>query len=254
MARNEEKAQSMLNRYLQSTRGRHGENRRPYLSTLCDDVDEAIKWREQVLRDIRIRVNEIQHDSLEQTRVRELNDGINKLLRERGHWERRILTLGGPDFAKQRREPNTEDIGANVFKHNGFFYFGAARGLPGIKELIAERQQRSSKKPRHENKPSEESTEIISARLDITYYGYTADNYDNLYNAESEAQEQLQSQLVDHWEQNNSGKANDEWDDSYLNFVGQKPSVSANAEMQALALQRMKADALEHLDGVLGTK
>ena len=31
-------------------------------------------------------------------RVRDLNDEINKLLREKRHWEERILDLGGPDY------------------------------------------------------------------------------------------------------------------------------------------------------------
>lgn len=33
-------------------------------------------------------------------RLRDLNDEINKLIREKGHWERRIVELGGPDYAK----------------------------------------------------------------------------------------------------------------------------------------------------------
>ena len=33
-------------------------------------------------------------------RLRDLNDEINKLIREKGHWEKRIVELGGPDYAK----------------------------------------------------------------------------------------------------------------------------------------------------------
>ena len=33
-------------------------------------------------------------------RLRDLNDEINKLIREKGHWEVRIVELGGPDYAK----------------------------------------------------------------------------------------------------------------------------------------------------------
>ena len=33
-------------------------------------------------------------------RLRDLNDEINKLIREKGHWERRIVDLGGPDYSK----------------------------------------------------------------------------------------------------------------------------------------------------------
>ena len=31
-------------------------------------------------------------------KLRDLNDEINKLLREKGHWEDRIAELGGPDY------------------------------------------------------------------------------------------------------------------------------------------------------------
>lgn len=33
-------------------------------------------------------------------RLRDLNDEINKLIREKGHWEVRIVELGGPDYGK----------------------------------------------------------------------------------------------------------------------------------------------------------
>ena len=31
-------------------------------------------------------------------KIRDLNDEINKLLREKGHWQDRIKELGGPDY------------------------------------------------------------------------------------------------------------------------------------------------------------
>lgn len=33
-------------------------------------------------------------------RIRDLNDEINKCIREKGHWERRIVELGGPDYSR----------------------------------------------------------------------------------------------------------------------------------------------------------
>lgn len=41
-----------------------------------------------------------QPDAARPRRIRDLNDEINKLIREKGHWERRIVELGGPDYSK----------------------------------------------------------------------------------------------------------------------------------------------------------
>lgn len=68
MARPEEKTQSMLHRYYRSRDGEDGggpgksrPHRRPYLATLCEDVDEAEKWRRQVLGDVSRKVSDIQN-------------------------------------------------------------------------------------------------------------------------------------------------------------------------------------------------
>lgn len=240
----------MLNRYLQTTRAtRAGEKQRPYLSTLCDDVDEAEKWRQQILRDIRIRVGEIQNSDLDQTRIRELNESINKLLRERGHWERRIVALGGTDHAKLRRQSDVNDVGTNVFKHNGSYYFGAARDLPDVKEMMAERK-RLSERGKAKSSSSEKSTEALQQRLDIAYYGYvTGDvNFEELVQAELKAQEELQKKAVKRWEEENDGSAGDDWDDSFLQYVGRDPLECSEAEIKSLILEKKKGEVLGQLD------
>ena len=37
-------------------------------------------------------------------RIRDLNDEINKLLREKRHWEDRIKELGGPDYGVSQED------------------------------------------------------------------------------------------------------------------------------------------------------
>ena len=54
-------------------------------------------------REIGRKVMEIQNAGLGEHRLRDLNDEINKLIREKGHWERRILQLGGPNYVAQSR-------------------------------------------------------------------------------------------------------------------------------------------------------
>lgn len=66
MARNQEKAQAMLNRLLTSKQqeAKGPREKRPYLATECHDVNEADRWRQQILREIGRKVMEIQNAGL----------------------------------------------------------------------------------------------------------------------------------------------------------------------------------------------
>lgn len=66
MARNQEKAQSMMNRYL---KGKQDElagpkKLRPFLASECIDLHEADKWHNQIVREISRKVSEIQNAGL----------------------------------------------------------------------------------------------------------------------------------------------------------------------------------------------
>jgi pre-mRNA-splicing factor ISY1 len=89
-----------------------------------------------------IQVAEIQNEGLGEHRLRDLNDEINKLLRERAHWERRILDLGGANYAL-KGAPKMTDLDGNIVdipnpsgRGPGYRYFGAAKKLPGVRELF----------------------------------------------------------------------------------------------------------------------
>lgn len=242
MSRNEEKSQSMLSRYLQAKKEGGPGKRRPYLARLCDDVDEAEKWRRQVLGDIRRRVSEIQNEGLDDVRARELNDSINKLLRERRHWERQVVFLGGRDHSKKRRR-EAEEAGDDVFQHNGYFYFGAARRLPGVMELIE--RQRRLKEDGTERKG--ESKETLEKRVGKDYFGYMDDEDGSLDKIEKEAEEKQILVFSRAWENENEGRKDAEWDSSYLAFVGKKPEMNCEEEVQRLVLERRKMEMLEEL-------
>jgi len=156
MSRNAEKAHNMLNKWTAlkeetalsnsgKSQNRNGE-RRPYLATLCKVLPDAEKWRREVIRDLIKKISDIQNAGLGESRLRDLNDEINKLLRERGHWERQIRSLGGPDY----RISGKNDDGVGVLEglelpgSRGYKYFGAARELPGIKQLFADAVAASS--------------------------------------------------------------------------------------------------------------
>ncbi|MQM09246.1 hypothetical protein Taro_042113 [Colocasia esculenta] len=85
MARNEERAQSMLNRFIsmKNEEKRKPKERRPFLASECRDLAEADRWRSEILREIGVKVSEIQNEGLGEHRLRDINDEISKLLRER---------------------------------------------------------------------------------------------------------------------------------------------------------------------------
>lgn len=143
MARNEEKAQSMLNRFIamKEEEKKKPKDRRPYLASECRDLADADKWRQQIMREIGRKVAEIQNEGLGEHRLRDLNDEINKLIREKGHWERRIVELGGPNYTKYSAkmtdlEGNIVDVPNPGGRGPGYRYFGAAKKLPGVRELF----------------------------------------------------------------------------------------------------------------------
>lgn len=139
MARNEEKAQSMLYRFREAQAAELGlsqrSDRRPRVASSCKDLRQCERWRGEILRDISRKVSKIQDGpscppasrSLSDCRtaqrpcpspgradpcppafaagltdyeVRDLNDEINKLLREKHHWENQIIALGGANYKR----------------------------------------------------------------------------------------------------------------------------------------------------------
>nr|XP_023016913.1 pre-mRNA-splicing factor ISY1 homolog [Leptinotarsa decemlineata] len=132
MARNAEKAMTTLARWRAAQLGETEKHkkRRPYLASECKSLYACEKWRMQIIREIAKKVAQIQNAGLGEFRIRDLNDEINKLLREKRHWEDQIKELGGPDY--QRVGPRMLDHeGKEVPGNRGYKYFGAAKELPG---------------------------------------------------------------------------------------------------------------------------
>ncbi|KAK5580671.1 hypothetical protein RB653_000694 [Dictyostelium firmibasis] len=192
MARNEEKAKSMLNRYLQ-LKGNESrqEERRPYLSNECDSLFDAEKWRRQILKEITRGISEIQNSALDEYKIRDLNDHINKLVREKGHWERRILQLGGPNHRalapKVFDADGKEPLGAGTYR-----YYGEAKNLPGVAELFEKPEQTlygTEKKTRQD----------LYKYVDSDYYGYRDDEDGKLEDIEKEYEKYAIQQNVENW-------------------------------------------------------
>ncbi|KAG6583082.1 Pre-mRNA-splicing factor ISY1 [Phytophthora cinnamomi] len=191
MARNEEKAQSLLNRWtsMKQDFADTFKNRRPYLASQCDNLKDAERWRRQIIREISKKVADIQNAGSSEHVIRDLNDEINKRIREKRHWERRIVQLGGPDYA--RTQPQAYDAdGEAVRGVGGYKYFGAAKNLPGVRELFQKEEQ----------EPRKRSRQDMYKHIEPDYYGFRDDEDEQQLKDEQEAEQRLQQRAMDGWD------------------------------------------------------
>jgi pre-mRNA-splicing factor ISY1 len=189
-ARDEEKAQHLMNRYLAGAQEKEREQlgkapkKRPKLASECSDLSQADKFYHQITREIGQKVMDIQNSGLGEARIRDLNDEINKLLRERGHWARRIVELGGPNYraSSTNKVPEVDaDDSPMVQAGPGYKYFGAAKKLPGVKELFEQPSEAGERQRKKKSKAQ------LHAMIDVDYYGFR-DEDDNGELVEHEAQ------------------------------------------------------------------
>ncbi|XP_054275115.1 pre-mRNA-splicing factor ISY1 homolog [Macrosteles quadrilineatus] len=207
MARNAEKAMTTLARWRAAQVTEQGgsakeKERRPFLASECTDLPKAEKWRMQIIREIARKVAQIQNAGLGEFRIRDLNDEINKLLREKGHWEAQIRELGGPDYA--RVGPRMLDHeGKEVPGNRGYKYFGAAKELPGVRELFEQEPPPPPRKTRGE----------LMKDIDADYYGYRDDDDGVLLPIESREEKKAIQQAVADWKAKKEASVNNEGED-----------------------------------------
>ncbi|XP_074054497.1 pre-mRNA-splicing factor ISY1 homolog isoform X1 [Macrotis lagotis] len=189
MARNAEKAMTALARFRQAQleEGKVKE-RRPFLASECNELPKAEKWRRQIIGEISKKVAQIQNAGLGEFRIRDLNDEINKLLREKGHWEVRIKELGGPDYGKVGPKMLDHE-GKEVPGNRGYKYFGAAKDLPGVRELFEKEPLPPPRKTR---------AELMKA-IDAEYYGYRDEDDGILEPLEQEHEKKVIAEAVEKW-------------------------------------------------------
>jgi len=187
MARNEEKAQSMLYRFREAqaaelglgTRG----DKRPRMASACQSLRECERWRGEILREISRKVSKIQDAGLTDYEVRDLNDEINGLLREKRHWENQIVALGGANY--RRNVAMLDDDGKEVPGTKGYKYFGRAKELPGVRELF-------------QSKKKEEEEENAA----FTFYKKFMDQGGDYYgDGTEELEEEERKEEMEEWEE-----------------------------------------------------
>ncbi|PHH60786.1 hypothetical protein CDD82_2227 [Ophiocordyceps australis] len=244
MARNSEKAQSMLFRFREAQAADlgiidAGRTRRPKLITEVDTVAACEKWRGQVLRDISRKVSRIQDPVLSDYQLRDLNDEINKLMREKHMWEVQIRSLGGPNYMARGGGRIYDDSGREIAGGGrGYRYYGRAKELPGVKELF----EAASAKSREDKEKSEDKGEVRRA-VDAAYYGWGVDEEDGeLLEYEAQREREAEEGLAEE-----GGEAPEGWEALPGDTEGETWVVPTMEEVQQELLDRRKQKLLEQL-------
>lgn len=146
-----------------------GRTRRPKLITEVESIPSCEKWRGQVLKEISRKMSRIQEPVLSDYQIRDLNDEINKLMREKHMWEVQIRNMGGPNYMRGGGKIYDEQGREIPGGGKGYKYFGRAKELPGVKELFEAALNKG-----REEKPLQERNDMRK-NVDAAYYGYAPD-------------------------------------------------------------------------------
>merc|ERR1712050_804150 len=170
--------------------------KRPKIASEVDTVKECEHWRSELLRGVAKKIAEIQNAALGEHRIRDLNDEINKDLREKGYWEDQIKALGGADY-KASAPKDVEVYGAELASHSGYKYFGAAKDLPGVRELFE-----SEVVP----EPPRKTRKQLFKHIQPDYYGWRDEEDGMLLLAEQEAEISAVAKEVARWKAEQANK------------------------------------------------
>lgn len=172
-----------------ATFGPYAAKKRPKIASEVGTVRECEHWRSELIRGAAQKIKEIQNAALGEHRIRDLNDEINKDLREKGYWEDQIKHLGGADYKSQAPQ-QTEIYGAELASHSGYKYFGAAKDLPGVRDLfeaaVVPEAPRKTRKQLFKN-------------IQPDYYGWRDEEDGMLLLAEQEAEHEAVAKEVARW-------------------------------------------------------
>ena len=207
MARPAEKARSMLNKWVamqQQRPARSSSSKRPHLAQDCEHLNDAERFRNQIVREMAQQIDKIQNPALSEHELKDLNDGINQKMREKWHWNKRIRQLGGPDYNQIERERQIEENDPQ--RNMSYRYYGAAKDLPGVKELIEKQSQTKTKRsdvfltPDYFGWRDEEDGVLLEVehdnkrpRLDESLMDQMASDYLNVPN-----QDEIEQALLEH--------------------------------------------------------
>ncbi|CAB3397581.1 unnamed protein product [Caenorhabditis bovis] len=208
VARNAEKAMTALARWrrMKEEEERGPIAKRPHDCKDCRNVNDAERFRREIIRDASRKLAAIQNPGLGEYKLRDLNDEINRLIKLKYAWEVRIKELGGTDYRKYATK-ELDASGREINDGKGYKYFGAAKDLPGVRELFEKNaEHEENRQNRHE----------IIKNIDAHYFGYLDDEDGRLIPLEKLVEEQNIEKIKKEFDE--KGAQNQASPDDYQNI------------------------------------
>lgn len=140
--------------------------------------------------------------------------------------------LGGVDF-KKTAPKMLDNEGKEVPGNRGYKYFGAAKDLPGVRELFEQEAAHQSKKNR---------TEMLK-QIDADYYGYMDDDDGLLIPAEDKCEKEAIRKKIDEWKTTET--ANGQIDETFE--IPEMDSDDENYVAGRLAKSNVDVTAKDHV-------
>ena len=246
MARNEEKALTLFNKWQTFKSEFHSNraNRRPLLASDCETLPDAEKWRRDIVQNLTKKLSAIKNASLGEHRIRELNDEINKLIKQKYYWEIRIRELGGTvPLGKQYYDVEGKELpGAPGYK-----YYGAAKDLPGVRELFQAQEEEDNIDLQHKQKRRLRSE--IYKNITPDYYGFRDDEDGILAKLEDERSKVLiEEEMSSKYNSVQRRKLEAEDEDEEYQYLSQLASYSTISQGLATAEDEEKAKKLKEIE------
>lgn len=207
-----------------------GRTRRPKNILEVTSIPLCEKWRGQVVKEISRKVTKIQDPSLSDYQIRDLNDEINKHMREKHMWEVQLRNLGGPNYMRFAPRMYDEE-GREIPGSRGYRYFGRARELPGVKELFERPKEET------ERKEKDKSAEV-KGLIDARYFGFGEEDDEELLEYERKREEEARERVL----KEGGGEPREEW-----TSIPDGWKVPTREEVAEFLLERRKGRLLAKL-------
>lgn len=197
MSSNKEKYRSTLSSFHEYKNKQAGvletnPNFRPKNVKTVDSLLQAEKWRSIIIGEISLILTKIENQTINDDQIRQLNDSLNLLLKEKKTWEFRIKELGGNNhlvFGKDLSKLGLvlDELSISQGQSKGYKYFGRAKNLPEVVDALDKIQKKLNPETSSEQKDT-----VNKTNTNIVYYDFGESNLHDEKLLSTDEEEQIE--------------------------------------------------------------